>query len=117
MSVIYEKRCLVLSPAFFNRQTEKIIKTALQAVGVQFEFLRGNLSLHHRSIGQLSFENISAVEWLAICELLHIPPDSLSFEYSRRLHSSLVRTAWARGNLNLPFTERVAGMISGVRKN
>lgn len=57
--------------------------------------------------GKWKYSNLSATDWIWICNLIHLPIDSISFGYMRFTHCAWVGRAIEQGLYVLPRTRRL----------
>lgn len=83
----------------------KIVSTALETLGLDSCFLRGLSGLEEHELRcRLSGENLSASEWVALCDALYLRVDCISYGYFYPEHKAQIRWALARGYFKLPRT-------------
>lgn len=96
-------------------ETEKIIGHALDELGLDYAYLKNRLELPHGAVEHLKSKNLSASQWIGICDALYTRAGSISYGYNRREHKAQLRFYWERGLLDLPATKRVKQFIREIK--
>jgi hypothetical protein len=106
-----------MEPYLYARETEKIISHALNALGLDYPYLKARLDLPHRGVEHLKSRHLSATRWLRVCDVLCLPIAAASYGYNHREHKARIRARWEWGVLDLPMTSQLKGLIREIKRD
>lgn len=102
---------------FYAGKTEKIIGHGLGKLGLDYSYLKAAVGLPHSDVKHLKAKNLSASQWIAICDALYLQVGSIRDGYNHREHKARIRFYWERGLLDLPRTRQIEEFIREIKQD
>lgn len=100
----------------FPGDTRRIIESALTTLGLDFEFLASRTGLPSDPCSQWNEKALTASDWIHICDVLHLPTDSICTGYNRRAHKARISFDRRYGLVVLPRTFQYKALLTEIRR-
>ena len=94
-----------------ERDTARILSQALQALDLDFAYVKAELDLEQHEVSELRNAKLSASDWINICHFLCLPVDFIGLGYNPLEHHRWIYSRWKNGSLKLPYTGSVQKII------
>lgn len=96
-------------------QTDKIIARTLEELGLDERYLKLRLGFPANAPVKWDGRSLSAFRWIQICDALHIPTDSISIGYNRRMHKARLAFDRRYGLVILTRTIKLKAMLHEIK--
>lgn len=98
-----------------NRDTANILNDALRTLGLTPGFLCNALGLPEGADKQWDSDSLTALQWVRICDALHLSYDCISYGYIYAVHKARLRAKWEDAELSLPRTPELKVLLTEIK--
>jgi len=105
-----------MAPFIGSCRPEVIIREALDALGISFKEFRRIAELRHRSVDEMTSDQVGAYEWKRICSVLRLNMDVYTYGFSRRELARGISMALDTGNLKIRVTSKLKKLVAEEKR-